>query len=86
MSYAERIESQNQQVLAYLRTGRVITPLEALEQFGCFRLAARIYDLRKRGWPIHCDRTAMEGGKIVGHYSMAQDQGLWPLNLNGPKA
>lgn len=32
------------------------------------------------------DRTAMEGGKIVGHYSMAQDQGLWPLNLNGPQA
>lgn len=29
-----------------------ITPLEALEQFGCMRLAARIKDLRDGGYPI----------------------------------
>lgn len=29
-----------------------ISSIEAIEQFGCTRLSARIADLRKRGWPI----------------------------------
>ena len=29
-----------------------ISSIEAIEQFGCTRLSARISDLRKRGWPI----------------------------------
>ena len=46
------IESQNTRILAYLKSGRKITPLDALYQFGCFRLGARIYDLRRRGEAI----------------------------------
>lgn len=29
-----------------------ITPMEALRLFGCYRLGARIYDLRKSGMKI----------------------------------
>ena len=47
-----KIESQNKRILAYLRTGRKLTPLDALYTFGCFRLGARIYDLRRRGEAI----------------------------------
>ena len=41
-----------EQVLAYLKTGRDITPLEALDNFGCLRLGARIFDLKARGHNI----------------------------------
>jgi hypothetical protein len=72
------IESQNQMILDYLKQGKVITPTQALEMFGCFRLAARIYNLKDKGWPIHCERKPVESGKIVGHYSMTQDKLWWP--------
>ncbi len=71
-------ETQNQMVLNYLKTGKILTPLEALEQFGCFRLSARIYELKNRGWPIHCERKQLPLGKVVGHYSMTQDKLWWP--------
>jgi hypothetical protein len=35
-------------ILAHLKR-KSITPLEALNKFGCLRLAAIIYNLRKRG-------------------------------------
>ncbi len=44
--------SQKAQILNYMRRGRTITPLEALKMFHCFRLGARIYELRAAGYPI----------------------------------
>lgn len=44
--------SQEIQILNYLRRGHAITPLEALWKFGCLRLGARIYDLRRMGYRI----------------------------------
>jgi hypothetical protein len=35
-----------------MRDGKPITPLLALDQFGCFRLAARINNLRDSGHAI----------------------------------
>lgn len=43
-----QISSQNTAILAHLRTGNTITQLEAYNAFGCTRLSARIFDLRKR--------------------------------------
>ena len=48
--------TQAGRVLAYLRAGHRITALDALELFGCFRLAARIHELRGEGWAI-AERT-----------------------------
>lgn len=39
-------------VLNRLVLGSSITPLQALEDFGCFRLASAIHDLREDGWII----------------------------------
>lgn len=39
-------------VLEYLRTHGSITPLEALYDFGCYRLGARVFDLRRDGYNI----------------------------------
>jgi len=65
-------------VLEYLKSGKILTPLEALQLFGCFRLSARIYELKDKGWPIHCERKELDNGKRVGHYSMTLDETWWP--------
>lgn len=46
------MESQIKEISQYLRTGKSLTPLEALHLFGCFRLAARVFELRSRGMNI----------------------------------
>lgn len=46
------MESQNQRILTYFQQGNRITPLSALQKFGCFRLAARCYDLKQLGYKI----------------------------------
>ena len=45
--------SQNDKVLRYMRTHkRGITPRDAINQFECYRLSGRIYDLRRMGYNI----------------------------------
>jgi len=44
--------TQKQQILNYLKSGKCLTPLEALELFGCFRLASAIHELKKEGHKI----------------------------------
>ena len=39
--------SQTAKIKKHLLAGKKITPLQALRKFGCFRLAARIADIRK---------------------------------------
>ena len=45
------MKSQTERILGHLRIAP-ITPLEALKYAGCWRLGARIYDLRKLGHKI----------------------------------
>ena len=42
-------KSQKENILEYLQIGNKITPLEALYQFGSFRLSAIIFELRQEG-------------------------------------
>ena len=44
--------TQNQLILNYLKKGNSITSLEALQKFNCFRLSARIFNLREDGYNI----------------------------------
>lgn len=44
--------SQNQAVLFWLKQGNSLSQAEAISKFGCYRLGARIYDLRKSGAKI----------------------------------
>ncbi len=44
--------TQTEAILAHLQTGESITPIEALQQYGCFRLAARIKDIRDEGHDV----------------------------------
>lgn len=72
------METQNQAILEHLKTGRAITPLDALDLFGSFRLSARIFDLKEQGWPIECERVDVGGGRRVGHYTLVNNKDLWP--------
>ena len=44
--------SQEDLIFRHLELGGTITPLEALNLYGCFRLGARIWDLRQKGYNI----------------------------------
>lgn len=50
---------QTEQILDYMRTYGAITPLEALKDCGCMRLAARIADLKKAGHNISSRKVAV---------------------------
>lgn len=43
---------QTEKVLAYIEKYGSISPLEALRDFGCMRLASRITDLKRMGYPV----------------------------------
>ena len=45
----ESSNSQNRVLLQHLKMGGTITALEAVNLYGCMRLASRICDLRKIG-------------------------------------
>lgn len=59
---------QAAKILAYLKSGKRITPLESLELFGCFRLGARIYDLKRAGEPIVSEMITLPNKKRVAEY------------------
>ena len=44
--------TQAKQILNWLKQGHSLTGLDALRRFGCFRLGARIYELKKQNYPI----------------------------------
>lgn len=71
------MNTQNQQVLAHLKQGKTLTPIEALREYGIFRLAARVYELKKAGWPVVTDRVKTESNTFA-KYSLDMDKSLWP--------
>lgn len=52
--------TQAEEILKYMRDFGSITQMDAIRDLGCTRLAARISDLKRRGYVI---RTATEIGK-----------------------
>lgn len=49
-------KSQKEYILRHLQTFGSIEPLTALRDYGCYRLGARIADLRADGWHIITER------------------------------
>lgn len=62
--------SQNKQIADYLNKGKKLTPIDALNKFGCFRLAARIADLRNEGMNIVTKTIKLENNKQIAQYSI----------------
>ena len=61
--------SQCEKILIHLQTGKSISPVQALNLYSCFRLSARIYDLKKPGFDID-SRLVHENGVQYAEYSM----------------
>ena len=60
--------TQKEAILDYLQIEQSITPLQALMQFGCFRLGARIHELRGQGHIIDTEYTTDSHGKSYARY------------------
>jgi hypothetical protein len=54
--------------LLRLRGAEGVTPLLALQEVGCFRLSARIWDLRAAGHRIEREWVTTPGGSRVARY------------------
>lgn len=61
--------TQAAQILEALKRGRVLTPLDALHEFGCFRLAARVGELRDAGYRV-VTTTRSQNGKRYAEYRL----------------
>ena len=65
-------KSQLYLIRRHLKAGRTITPAEAMAAFSCYRLAARIHDLRKTGMVIKTvEKSDGVGGKYA-EYSLVE--------------
>ena len=62
------MDSQVRRIKAHLDRGLTITPMEALQSYGCFRLAARIKDLRDDGFPVKTVIVETDTGKRFAKY------------------
>ena len=62
--------SQTQRILAWMRQGNSITPLEALQRFNCFRLGARISDIKKMGYIVYSEFVSTPSEKKVKRYHL----------------
>ena len=65
--------SQSDTLLAYMRSGKRISAAVAVDQWGIYRLASRIYDLRQRGYSVKSERVG-RGGRFWASYSLASGQ------------
>ena len=63
--------SQKTEILDLLKRGPV-TPMDALSKLGCFRLAARVQDLRDDGYAIRTEMIETPSGKHVARYELVQ--------------
>lgn len=60
--------TQTTQILKALKKGARLTPMDALKRFGCFRLGARIADLRKAGHDIKTRIVHKDGKNFAEYY------------------
>jgi len=68
-----RTDIQKYQVLNYLQKGKTITSLQALDKFGCMRLASRINELRYEGHDINTILKS-DGEKRWAEYKLLTDE------------
>jgi len=65
--------SHSAQILNHLNNGP-ITAIEALNKYGCFRLAARINDLRMSGHKIHTEIAKKDGKRYAKYHLLKKSE------------
>lgn len=64
-------QTQHKKIIEYLSKGNVLTPLEAIDVAGTMKLATRIGELIRQGYPIIKEWYKVPNGKKVMSYRMA---------------
>ena len=72
-------KSQRYMILKHLRDGASITPIDALRDYGCFRLAAVINTLRDDGHNIITKMIKKSKGKSFASYRLIPSKEEWSL-------
>ena len=68
------MKTQNERILAHLRKGYKLTPLQAVDKFDCWALSRRISDLNKLGHGIKSELVKTKSGKHVARYFMSSSE------------
>lgn len=63
--------SQTEAIARHLRRGHTLTALSALYLFGCLRLAARIDELKRKGFHVRSEMVS-RGKRRFARYSRIQ--------------
>lgn len=63
---------QTEAIKEHLEAGNTITAIEALNKFGCFRLASRIHDLKTEGYVVDKIMITGENNKRYAQYFKAK--------------
>jgi len=76
----ERV-TQKSKIMSHLQSGQSITPIDALERYGCFRLAAIIHTLKNDyGMDIKTELIKNKYGTKYGKYTMVKKPVLSQYN------
>ena len=62
--------TKREAILNYLKSGKSITPLDAMQMFNSFRLATIIHDLRQDGYDIETISTETSSGVRFATYKL----------------
>ncbi len=65
----------------HFRSGKTLTQLEAIGLYSAFRLAARVEELRKKGWNIITNLKIDANGTQYAEYYLGEPQDLNPHGL-----
>jgi hypothetical protein len=60
--------SQTTRILAHMKSGNTITGIEALNRFDCFRLPARISDIKKMGYDVKREMIDVNGKRVARYW------------------
>ena len=60
--------TQEKQILKDLEKGKSITALDALKNYGCLRLAARILDIKNAGYNIGKQMVTKNGKTFASYF------------------
>lgn len=63
-----KTDSQNALIKGWLLNGHSITTLDALNMFGCFRLSARIANLKEQGLPVVAEMVLINDKRVARYY------------------
>ncbi|MCF6766481.1 helix-turn-helix domain-containing protein [Thiotrichales bacterium 19S3-7] len=67
---------QLEAILKHLQRYGSITPLEALDKYGCLRLGARIYELRRQGIEITTEISKSNKHYAIYKLTYSQNEAL----------